>query len=783
MQQLLMKLRVRPARVVVLMDRLAGTEQLVQVLRFFSQLWGGRYCYVIPVDGNKPDPLTLFRLRSLRPEFVYGKGIDDAKWRSEVVSACQPRMFGALDERVAEDVRQALLEGFIRGDQAVVAMFQARDGRSHFYRPLTVVSADQGSDLSLFCAAMFGIHPSGLREEYADERRELDASAPAVDFIKLCADIFRNNKQTWLDANSFGLSTAQIDTPTAEPVIVLVRDVVSDLSLFWNERMTNSRAGPAWAIPVPANQVDNQAVVDALKEWLNGFNPMSNYCVVTSESLDKEECSTFAAKLAEAMDGTSIRYVDYAPARNRLPLVVPAERPITWPVSIDGRKVQLVPPKPKTFQPVSNAGYWYVDLVQDARTRRALLDMQLPGSTIVPDILNGPCPPTYEHAAIKRFADGVDSINVRCNSAKPVVDLYVPSPEEVLEEVLHEGGYEPVHDEKRSSYLPTIERFGSLYEAAKAFSGETGEILECFHREGTLVPNEIRGYCRLGGGEIPGDDYLARVEQFLASEREKRVARRRFAEFIRGEVPESLKLGPVLEHWTDRAILTRRWQLGPCSHCRQTRFIEELSIQQPLLCQNCGHRMLLPERPCIAYALTPPVAHSIDEGIVPVVLTGRFLHNMTNQGFFWLPGAKFKRGEDGGDADVIACCDGYLVFAECKTLSEIPGGAEVWEDVVTQFLQLAEVAMRCRADLAVLACRVGQYPDNVRQQVDDRLKNQIPYILLDRNDLETGHRRTEDGMRLQIPDLVSHEFPESRTEQKGKPRQIRFSAMTYTKGR
>ena len=104
------------------------------------------------------------------------------------------------------------------------------------------------------------------------------------------------------------------------------------------------------------------------------------------------------------------------------------------------------------------------------------------------------------------------------------------------------------------------------------------------------------------------------------------------AKFAHGEIPESLTLGALLEHWADRAILTRSWQLGPCSQCRQTWFVEELSIQQPILCRNCGHRMLLPERPCIAYSLASPVKRAMDEGVVPVVLAGRFLRNMTNRG-------------------------------------------------------------------------------------------------------------------------------------------------------
>lgn len=785
MQQLLLNLRVRPARVVVLIDRLARPDQFIQVLRFYSQIWGGRYCLVIPVDVHMADPLTLFRLGELRPEFVYGVSIDETEWGPAIFKACQPRRFCALAPKVAEDVRRAVNEGFIHGDRAVIAMFQARNERARSYRPLSVVSAEHAPSLTLYCAAMFGVHHSGLREEYRDEFRELNADAAAVDFINLCVDFASNHKQTWLDANSFGLSTVHISTPSVEPTIVLVGDVVTDLSLFWNKRMLSDRAEPAWMIPVPADQIDNQEVIASLRQWLGRFDRTCNYCIVTSESVCKEECGAFAEQLKGTLDGTSIKYVDYEPPLNRLPIVIPLESQVTRPVSVDGRKVQLLLPTPEVFQPVSNSEYWCVDLLHDVRTRRALLEMQPPSSVVIPDMLNGPCPPTFEHSKIRRYADGVDSINVHCNSAKSVVDFYVPSPEEVLEELLWDGGCEPVHDEKRSSYLPTIDRFGSLYEAAQAFVGKSGEILQTLHGKGTLLPNEIRGHCRLGGGELPIDDYRGRAERSFRneSERTKRVSRRRFAEFAHGETPESLTLGALLEHWADRAILMRSWQLGPCSQCRQTRFVEELSIQQPILCQNCGRRMLLPERPCIAYSLAPPVKHAMDEGVVPVVLAGRFLRNMTNRGFFWLPGVKFKCGDNRGDADIIACCDGHLVFAECKTLNEIPDEAGVWDEVVEQFLRLAEVATHCHADLVVLACQIDRYPDWLRHQIDDHIKNHIPHVLLNRNDLETGHRTVEKGRWLSISDLMPVAFPERQTEQEGEVRHIRVGAMTYTKGR
>ncbi len=777
-----MTVRVRPARVAVLIDRSAAPTEFVRVIRFFSQIWGGRYSVVLPVDPDVADSLSTFRLGELRPDFVYGVGINESNWGPEINNACQPRQFCTLQSHVADNVRKSQHEGFIHGDRAVIAMFNARNRRSRYNRPLAVVAALQSSPLHPYCAVMFGMHHTDLADEYRDECHKFE-SGTAEDFVDLCMEFSEQNRQTWLDANSFGLSSHQIGSRGVEPTIVLVREVVSDLSLFWNKRVVNDRDEAPWIIPVPAEQATRHEVVDRLSQWLDGFSPHANYCVVTSESVNQGDCVHFAAMLEQALDGTSIEYVDYEPPRKRLPLVLPFESRVTLPVNLDGRKLELMPPAPQIFDAMGTSEYWYVDLINDASTRRALLDMQLPSSIIVPDILNGPCPPGFEHSIIKRFADGVDSINARCNSGKEFVHFYVPSPDEILEESLREPGYEIVHDEKRSSYLPTIDRIGSIRAAAAAFSGKSGEILQTFLK-GTLLPNRIRGLCRLGGGELPIDDFLGRVERMSEreSERIKRIVRRRFEEHAHGEIPESLTLSALLEHWADRSILLRRWELGPCTRCGQTWFAEELNIQRPILCLNCGHRVLLPERLCLAYSLAPPVKHSLEEGLIPVVLAGRFLRNMTRNGFFWLPGVKYRRAGEHGDVDILACCDGHLVFAECKKLDEVSSDAGVWKGVKEQFLELADIAVNCEASLAVLASQVEEYPSEFIRDIDEALTDRIPHLLLSSSDLQTGHRELGKGGWLSVHDLVPMEFHETPVKREGGPRRISFGTWTYTKG-
>lgn len=216
---------------------------------------------------------------------------------------------------------------------------------------------------------------------------------------------------------------------------------------------------------------------DKLREWLVAFlkyGPQPNYCVVTSEAVSEQDCNTFAAQFRSALQGTPVVQVDYEPPMNRLPLVLPFEYTDVQTAQLHRRKLTLTPPSSRVFGRMGLSESWFVDIVDDSRTGRAVREMELPPSTIVAELLNGPCPPGIGHSLISRFGQGVDSINIRCDSRKGVVNFHIPSPQEVLEELLREQSYEIIQDEKRSSYLPTIKRFGSLHQAAAAFSGRQG---------------------------------------------------------------------------------------------------------------------------------------------------------------------------------------------------------------------------------------------------------------------------------------------------------------------
>ncbi len=783
MGQHLLKLRIRPARVLVLINRDASESDLLLAIEFFSKIWGGRYGQILTVDPNASDPLTEYRLGNSRPEFIYGIGLDDEYWNAATRRACQPRGYGKLCLEFVRNLKQHHFEDYYLADHALIHLWQTRDQRKTHKQALRLVTPEIGSKLSTYCAAMFGIHNDKLRGDMFDIECLFEGTA--VDLIELAAVFVKSWQQSWLDVTCHKLIPQFIGHFAiwghSVPTVVLVANLVQDMSLFWNLRSASDTRHPTWFIPILFDGgVTDPRIFEMLKDWLLAFNQYdthSNYCHITSQTVGEADCRLFAEQLRLALVGTPIENVDFEAPRNWIPVVVPYEYETIWPVELDGQKLTIIPPEPKAFEGQGRPRSWIIDLLKDMKTGRDLMELRVPPNLVVFDLLNGMCPPRIEHSRIPRTGDGCESINLRCSGSNEVIDVYLPHSKEILEEILREHGIEPIRDEKRSSYDPVIKRFGELSLAATDFSGQSGIILNSLVNE-TMTLDQIKSRCKLGGKDVDGKTHLQRIEPYIQnqSERMKRISRQRYRDHLKTSLPENLKLRTLLEHWIDRGILNRQWKIT-CCECSQQYFVPSLNIQKRVICLHCGHRISLPSQVPIGYTLDRAVAHAIKEGIVPVVQTGRFLQGLSYHGFFWLPGVKFNIGTELGDLDILACCDGHLIFCECKNLEETPSDSKVWDEVATQFIETARIAKKCKASLSILASRAIDYPQSVQDRLKDELKESIPYLLLNREDLEKGYRPCKDN-NFTLDDLLPSPFPEtprvkSETDS-GNPRTIQF---------
>jgi len=764
MTQHLLSVRVRPARITILINNHADRQALLFVIEFCSKVWGGRFVQILSVDPNVCDPLTEFRLGKSRPEFVYGVGVNDEVWAAAATRSCQPRGYGQLKSDFVKGIKQAHREEYILVDHALIDLAEKQARRASHKRKLRLITINESKNLAACCAAVFGLHHANLRKEFFDCDSTFE-SENVADFIALVTEFVTNRQQCWLDVTGHELNVHLQEFGFLVPTIVLVGNEVPDLALFWNLRSTTDPMTPAWIIPVPLTVGTDALALERLKDWLLAFLPYGerpNHCVVTSQSVSESACREFADQLLPALSGSPIKMVDYQRPKNSLPTVVAYEYETIWPVGIKRRHLTFQPPRPRAFgENLGNSRSWIVDLIKDVRTGRAVKDLQLPPNPVVSELLNGPCPPTFEFSAIRRTGDGTDCINVRCSGSKEVLKLFLPTSEEILGEILREHGIELVHDEKRSSYLPVIRRFGGLHLACLALSSQSGSILQAL-ADGPKTLEEIKGACQLGSGTLSGESYVQQVEKTFPNQNERmnRLVRRRFLQYAKRSTPEVLTLPFLLEYWADRAIVTRHWRIGPCRRCKQKYFVSDLDIQRRIVCTNCGHRISLPSKLPIGYSLHRAVQHAIAEGVIPVALTGRFLRGLTSNGFFWLPGVKFREGNSRGDIDILACCDGHLVLAECKCLRNTPGEVVKWDTILTQFLGTVAIAKRCKASLVVLAALVDSYPESLQSQIAAEIGDTIPYLLLNKVDLETGHKESnKNGRRwLRISNVIDYRF-------------------------
>jgi hypothetical protein len=108
----------------------------------------------------------------------------------------------------------------------------------------------------------------------------------------------------------------------------------------------------------------------------------------------------------------------FAALTDRLPVVIPIEYETTWAAEVAGRTLTIQSPRPRAFESIASPRSWVVDLRRDVKTGRAVGELQLPPNQAVFELLNGPCPPGFEHTSTPRTGDGHDCVNVICSGSK-----------------------------------------------------------------------------------------------------------------------------------------------------------------------------------------------------------------------------------------------------------------------------------------------------------------------------------------------------------------------------
>jgi hypothetical protein len=681
------------------------------------------------------DERTSRYLYDLRPDVILGMALSDEVWGREVRMRALAGCYYPLTADLLEDPSA----NSILGLTSIYPLLRRRyvGNAPPAQRNWMSVTAEPSCSLAPYVPVVFGDpdpwwNGRSISPQQTEPPQRFTAANPVADFIRFCTENDPGRFRSWLDIANEGLNVHLSIDPINPPTIVAVNRP-SDLALAWNLRTVGAEESPTWVIPIPLDALTERDVLDALVEWvirIQRYGMRPNCCHLVSLTAPLAQLQSAAAALLPLLKEHGFEFVDPFSPCDVVAKVIPFEYDQSQLAEVETRHVTMTIPAPRLSEHMTDQHVWMVDVTRDATARRGLADLHLPARASAVEALNVPGVPALpSRNEIHRFGFDDETICFRCRRRDRVLAHQLPSDEEVLLEVLYDGGMRPLEDEKRNVYEPALKMLGGLSTAARAVTGRLREVLGVLHRCNTADLSTIRREAKLGNGRLPEElSRPSNVANYLrrASPTTRRISLGRFQAQWDELYPDDTKIQTLLEHWAQRGLLIHR----PDNH----------------------------------YELQPQLAAAMREGLIPVALTGRFLDWMTYSGFMWVPGIKYEiaASQEKGDIDILAACDGHLVFAECKNMVGASPTEESWErDIWPQFAALVHAAKACGGDLAVLASLAEEYPSGWLERAQREAGQQLSVMLLTRSDLDRGYRREngQTGSRLSIEDVVHPPAP------------------------
>ena len=737
--------RIRPQRIAVLVEEHIDQEKVLSLIAFLSRIWGGRYSNIFVVT-ERDNGLSAKRcLSSIRPEIVLGVGIDEKEWSKTSQQICQPRAFAILDledSRLKEFIRYNF-EGIIWTEYVVWA--EIRKSPEMQRRNLRLLKIQADFPLLSFMAASFGLVPDSKVDEFAKDLNadvwEITGEPDMSVYLRTCTEMAK--KWSWLDFANYRLDRHEIGSLATffNPAIVIVKEdeAISDIALFWNLRMQFGPGASGRVVLFSEAQVKNASSVKALVNWLDSSPVNSNYCELVSTSCNSSSLEALARRIRPRLKKLKSRivHVDVREPIHDVPLIIPYDHEIQMRPFVSNRAISIEGVEPFYEEYLPSTAAWICDLVKDNQTGRVPYEICLPPRESALQVLNAPDPPRFRFG-INTLGYGIDSMNIRFTKQDQNISFRVPSAEELLGEMLIESGVQPAKDEKRIRYTQTIDMFGGLLDTARFFSGISLKVLKAFKSE-PLTYGQIKAEAKIGKNKSrKAPMFLELADRLL--KHSKNVVRQRYLEYSKENLSLQDSEIDIIEKLIDRGVLRRKWKLNKCPYCDKDYWVDHLEIHTPMICPGCRKKIPLRDKFQLGYELNELVGLSIREGIIPVVLTARFLYNLTSMGFFWLPGMKCSRGSIQTDFDILACCDGHLIATECKTLTESGIESETWIKLADQVKKQIAIGRICGIETLIVAAMCNEFPEDFKSEMTKMADQNMSIFLLNKNDLLEGHR-------------------------------------------
>ncbi len=704
------RVRIRPQNVVVLVDHQTDQPTFLKLLKFLSMIWGGKYARIIIPDfnsANMPEDIRQ-QLVNLMPDVVIIVTETERNWGGFAFNSCRSNIIQFCDQAF-EKIKTGEFAGLISTNAVIHTEFQQHPELERDHACLLELS---GSDeYAGYLAATFGFVPNNSAREYSEALKtdyEKCDTQDYLTYLQTCMGF--SNQWSWLDIANFKLSP--ICNGPSPPIVVLVNSLnpIRDIALYWNLRQGSGVGFSSQIILFPENEVSTNSLVEKLADWIAIAPIPLNYCQLHSDDCSKQILDTLARKLRPRLRKRKkdTQFHVNVHFRENPTVLFCYEREESVSISSDENTITIPKIGPWLEQTLPRHCVWVCDLVKASITSRHPFDYCLPKRASILELLNITSGQYYNWAELVGLGHDAISVEFQNNPNTQSVKFQLPTETEVFETILAEANIKTIKDEKNIRYNQTLKLFGDINDASTALTGISWDIIEVLLTK-PLSYNELRRKAKLGKKkhDIDLPEMPQRILNLRYQGQAKQIAKQRIKYALKTSFRKDSLDIDILEQLTTRKTLKRRWNLPKCVMCDKAYWVDHIDLDQPLVCPGCSNLICIPDKVDVGYQLNELVRLSINEGIRPVILTARFLRNLSNDGFFWTPGMKIDNNGIKTDFDIVACLDGYLVAVECKSLENASDDSAIWEEEILQQLQEPiEAVKKCGFDFFSLALSI-----------------------------------------------------------------------------
>ena len=737
------RVRIRPQNVLVLVDHETDQPTFLKLLKFLSMIWGGKYARIIIPDfssATMPEDIRQ-QLGQLMPDVVICTPASERVWNKVIFSTSRSKII-IFSDKAFEEIETVGFAGLISANAVIRTEIQQHP---ELERDNACLLKQSGIDeYASYLAATFGFVPNNSAQEYSEALKTDYEKCDAQDYrtyLQTCMDF--SDRWGWLDFANNKLSLIYNDP--SPPIVVLVNSLnpMRDLALYWNLRQRFGAGFSGQIILFPENEVSTDSLVEKLADWIANAPIGSNDCQLHSYDCSKQILDTLARKLRPRLrkrNKDTKYHIDVCFQKNPTVLFC-YEREES--VSVSSEKNIITVPKVGTWleQTLPLCCVWVCDLVKASITSRRPFDYCLPKRASILELLNIISGQFYNWNELVGLGYKAISVEFQNTPNTRSVKFQLPTETEIFETILAEKNIKTIKDEKNIRYNQALKLFGKLNEASTALTGISWDIIEALLNE-PLSYTELREKAKLGKKKHDIDlPEMAKMILDRYHGQAKHIAEQRMHYALKSSFRKDSLDVDILEQLTTRKILKRKWKLSPCVMCEKAYWVDHIDLAQPLACPGCSNLICIPDKVDVGYELNELVRLSIDEGIRPVVLTARFLRNLSNDGFFWTPGMKLDNNGTKTDLDIVACLDGYLVAVECKSLEKASDDSTIWkEKILPQLQEPIEAVKKCGFDIFFVSILNSNIPETFKKQVKLLAGDTLKVEFLTKNDLESGYR-------------------------------------------